>query len=67
MAEPEPALILADRMPLKPSSANCFHRPWPKPSLQPLSRQWRSCFPIAPSSAMKLRAVSRSIAWSSVR
>ncbi len=64
---PSPPSASSIRMPLKPSSANCFHRPWPKPSLQPLSRQWRSCFAIAPSSAMKLRAVSCSIAWSSVR
>ena len=64
---PRPPSASSIRMPVKPISANCFHRPWPKPSLQPLSRQWRSCFAIAPSSAMKLRAVSRSMDWSSVR
>ena len=59
---PSPPSASSIRMPVKPISANCFHRPWPKPSLHCLSRQWRSCFLIAPSSAMKPRAVSRSIA-----
>ena len=35
---PSPPSASATRIPVKPSSANCFHKAWPKPSLQLISR-----------------------------
>jgi hypothetical protein len=57
-----PPSASAARMPVRPSSANCFHSAWPNPSGQLMSRQWRSCCLIPPSSAMKPVTVSASIA-----
>src|SRR3954447_24980377 len=54
------------QMPVSPSSANCFHKSWPNPSLHDMSRQWRSCLAMPPLSARKSAAVSRSIFWSSL-
>ena len=54
------------RIPVKPNSANCFHKPWLKPSLHPMSRNLRKWVTGA-SLVMKSRAVSRSIFWSSVK
>ena len=61
---PMPPSASGMRMPVKPISANCFHRPWLKPSLQPMSRNLRKWVTGA-SLAMKSRALSRSMFWSS--
>ena len=63
---PAPPALSGMQMPVRPISPNCFHRAVPKPSVHPVSRQWRSCLAILPSSARKPRAVSCIIFWSSV-
>ena len=61
---PMPPSASGIRIPVKPISANCFHKSWLKPSLQPMSRNLRKWVTGA-SLAMKSRALSRSIVWSS--
>ena len=63
---PMPPSASGMRMPVKPISANCFQRPWLKPSLQPMSRNLRKWVTGA-SLAIKSRALSRSMFWSSFK
>ena len=65
-AEAEPAVALGDADAGQAELAELLPQAVPKPSLQPVSRQWRSCLAMPPSSARKLAAVSCSIFWSSV-